>query len=145
MYLNPIPQTIPMQSYEKLLERGMKKIPKPSGSGGRFQIPKARVLNQGMKTIIANFLEISGALRREPNHLMKFLLKELATSGEISGKAAEFTGRFPPSLIDKKIEIYVKGRVLCQECGKPDTKLIRRDRLEFLKCDACGAKHPVKA
>lgn len=133
-----------MQGYEKLLERGMKKIPKPSGPGGRFQIPGARVLNQGMKTIIANFLDISQGLRREPNHLMKFLLKELATSGEIRGKSAEFTGRFASSLIDKKIEIYVKNHVLCQECGKPDTKLIRKDRLEFMKCEACGAKHPVK-
>ncbi len=133
-----------MQSYEKLLERGMKKVPKASESGGRFQIPKARVLNQGMKTFIANFLEISGALRREPSHLMKFLLKELATSGEVKGKSAEFTGRFPQPLIEKKIEIYVKNHVLCQECGKPDTKLIRKDRLVFLKCEACGAKHPAK-
>lgn len=133
-----------MQSYENLLDRGMKRVPKAAGSGERFQMPKAMVLNQGMKTIIANFLDVSGCLRREPGHLMKFLLKELATSGEVRGKAAEFTGRFGPSLIDKKIEIYVKGYVICQECRRPDTKLIKKDRLEFLKCEACGAKHPVK-
>lgn len=133
-----------MQSYEKLLERGMKKVPKKSESGGRFQVPRARVLNQGMKTIVANFLEISGALRREPQHLMKFLLKELATSGEVKGQSAEFTGRFLQPLIEKKIEIYVKNCVLCQDCGKPDTKLINQDKLEFLKCEACGAKHPAK-
>ena len=122
----------------------MKKVPKGSESGGRFQIPRARVLNQGLKTFIANFLEISHALRREPSHLMKFLLKELATSGEVKGQAAEFTGRFLSPLIEKKIEIYVKNYVLCQECGKPDTKLIKSDRLEFLECEACGAKHPAK-
>lgn len=133
-----------MQSYEKLLERGMKRVPKASESGERFQIPRARVLNQGMKTFIANFLEISGALRREPEHMMKFFLKELATSGEVRGKSAEFTGRFPYSLIEKKIEIYVKNYVLCQECGKPDTKLIKKDRFESIKCEACGAKHPIK-
>lgn len=133
-----------MQSYEKLLERGMENVPKRPESGGRFQIPGARVLNQGMRTFIANFLEIADALRREPSHMMKFLLKELATSGEIKGKAAGFTGKFFPSLIDKKIEIYVKSYVLCRECGKPDTKLIKKDRLEFIKCEACGAKHPAK-
>ncbi len=133
-----------MQPYEKLLERGMKMVPKAPESGGRFQMPRARVLNQGMRTFIANFLEISGSLRREPSHMMKFLLKELATSGEVRGQAAEFTGKFPAPLIDKKIEIYVKNCVLCQECGKPDTKLVRKDRLEFIKCEACGAKHPAK-
>jgi len=133
-----------MQSYEKLLEKGMKKMPKASEGGERFQIPKARVLNQGLKTFIVNFLEIAQGLRREPEHLMKFFLKELATSGEVRGKSAEFTGRFPLTLIEKKIEIYVKNYVLCEECGKPDTKLIKKDRFEFIKCEACGAKHPIK-
>jgi translation initiation factor 2 subunit 2 len=48
-------------------------------------------------------------------------------------------------LMEKKLESYVKGYVLCKECKKPDTKLIREDRITFLKCDACGAKSPVKS
>lgn len=122
----------------------MKKVPKASKAGERFQLPRPRVLNQGMKTIIANMQELADALRRKPQHLMKFLLKELATSGEVSGKSAEFTGKFHFSLIEKKIDLYVKEYVLCPECGKPDTKLTRVDRLYFLKCEACGAKHPAK-
>jgi translation initiation factor 2 subunit 2 len=133
-----------MQTYEKLLERGMKQVPKAQKGGERFQMPRARVLNQGMKTFIANFLEIAQALRREPGHLMKFFLKELATSGEIKGKSAEFTGRFLAPLIDRKIELYVKNHILCQECGKPDTKIIKKDNFEFIKCEACGARHPAK-
>ncbi|MHA1988975.1 MAG: translation initiation factor IF-2 subunit beta, partial [Promethearchaeota archaeon] len=48
-------------------------------------------------------------------------------------------------IIQKKIESYVKEYVLCKECGKPDTKLIKEGRITFLKCEACGAKSSVKS
>jgi translation initiation factor 2 subunit 2 len=46
--------------------------------------------------------------------------------------------------VDKKIELYAKEYVLCPECGKPDTKFLREDRFLFLRCEACGWKHPIK-
>ena len=74
---------------------------------------------------------------------MKFLLKELATKGEIEGTKANFQGVFSDYVIKTKLESYVKVYVLCPECGKPDTKIIREDRQFFVKCEACGARHPV--
>ena len=74
---------------------------------------------------------------------MKFLLKELATKGEIEGQKANFQGVFSNHVINSKIETYVKIYVLCPECGKPDTKTIKEDRQNFVKCEACGARHPV--
>ncbi|MEK6812055.1 MAG: translation initiation factor IF-2 subunit beta, partial [Nanoarchaeota archaeon] len=35
--------------------------------------------------------------------------------------------------------------VLCKECKKPDTELLREDRVTFIHCLACGAKHPVRS
>jgi translation initiation factor 2 subunit 2 len=129
--------------YEKLLDRGLKKVPKETGSGERFEIPKAKVLISGSRTTILNFSEISSRLRREPGHLMKFLLKELATKGEIEGQKATFQGTFSDFVIKNKIESYVKIYVTCPECTKPDTKILKTDRQFFVKCEACGAKHPV--
>ena len=34
---------------------------------------------------------------------------------------------------------------LCPECKKPDTKLEKEGRVIFIRCMACGAKHPVKS
>ena len=126
-----------------MLERGLKKVPKEKGSGERFEIPRARVFISGSRTNILNIGEMSSSLRRDDKHIMKFLLKELATKGEIDGQKASFQGVFPNHVINTKIETYVKVYVLCPECGKPDTKLLKEDRQYFVKCEACGARHPV--
>ncbi len=131
-----------MQEYKKLLEAGMKKIMK-TGSTGRFEVPGARVMISGSRTIFNNFYEIANTLRRNPQHLLKFLLKELATSVDMREKNVIFVGNFSQAHIDRKIELYVKSYVLCPECGKPDTKLVKEDRNTFLVCEACGARHIV--
>ena len=130
--------------YEKLLNRGLKKVPlKERDSGERFEIPKAQVFISGSRTSILNLGEIASTLRRGPAHIMKFLLKELATKGEIEGSKATFQGVFSNHVINSKIESYVRIYVTCPECGKPDSKLVKVDRQYFVKCEACGARHPV--
>lgn len=133
-----------MQSYEKLLDQAFGKLPKRSESGERFQMPRASILPDGARTIITNFVEISNALRRKSDHLQKFLLKELATSGELQGNRLVVQGRFRSDVVNRKIELYAKEYVFCPDCGKPDTKFMKDDRYLFLKCEACGSKHVVK-
>jgi translation initiation factor 2 subunit 2 len=130
--------------YEKLLDEAYAKMPKKSDSGERFRMPKASIQPAGAKTIITNINEITGTLRRKPDHFVKFLLTELATSGDFDGSKLVVQGRFRADVVDKKIELYAKEYVLCPDCGKPDTKIIREDRYSFLKCEACGSKNIVK-
>jgi translation initiation factor 2 subunit 2 len=130
--------------YEKLLDDAYRKMPKKESSDERFQMPKSQILAAGAKTILNNVTEITGTLRREPNHFVKFILKELATSGELKGSKLTVQGRFRNDVVDRKIELYAKEYVLCPDCGKPDTKIIREDRYSFLKCEACGSKTIVK-
>ena len=130
-------------SYEELLKRGLSKVPKKAESGDRFVIPKARVQPAGARTIIVNFYEIASGLRRDPPHLLKFLLKELATKGDLEPKRLIVLGKFPEVLINRKVEMYVKQYVMCPECSRPDTRLVKEDKYWFMVCEACGAKHPV--
>ena len=53
--------------------------------------------------------------------------------------------KVPASRINDKIKQYAHEFVLCPECGKPDTQIIREGEFSFLKCLACGAKKPVKS
>jgi len=133
-----------MDAYEKLLDRAIEKLPKRSEDSDRFQMPRANILPAGARTVIINFTEIAGAFRREPEHMQKFILKELATSGELQGTRLVVQGKFRPEAVDKKIELYAKEYVLCPDCGKPDTKFVREERFLFLKCEACGSKHTIK-
>ncbi len=133
-----------MDAYEKLLDRAIEKLPKNTEGSDRFEMPRANIQPAGARTVIINFNDIASAFRREPDHLQKFILKELATSGEMQGTRLVVQGKFRPEVVDKKIELYAKEYVLCRDCGKPDTKFMKDDRLLFLKCEACGSKHTIK-
>jgi len=134
-----------METYEKLLEEAYGRIRKAEGNGERFEIPKAEGRFEGKKTIITNFSQIASAFRRNPEHLQKFLLKELAASGQREGDRLILNIKIPSSRINQKIEEYAQEFVICRECKKPDTELIREDRITFIKCLACGAKHSVRS
>ncbi|MFH1327137.1 MAG: translation initiation factor IF-2 subunit beta [archaeon] len=134
-----------MENYEKLLEDAYKEVKQVESSRNRFEIPKIQGHFTGKKTILTNFFQISSYLRRKPEHFQKYLLKELATSGQIEGERLVLNNRIPSAKINQKIESYIKEFVICKECGKPDTEVTKEDRLSFVHCLACGAKHSVRS
>ena len=136
-----------MENYEKLLEEAYSKVSQTSSLGSRFEVPKIEGHFQGKKTLLTNFLQIASHLRRNPEHFQKFLLKELAASGQIEGDRLVLNIKVPSAKINQKIESYIKEFVICKECKKPDTELVREphSRITFIHCLACGAKHPVRS
>jgi len=134
-----------MESYENLLESAYKNIKPIEESKERFEISNVQGHAEGTKTILTNLQQIASGLRREQEHLLKFLLKELATSGKIRDNRVILQRRIPSSKINEKIQEYTNEFVLCKECKKPDTELIKQDRITFVHCLACGAKHSVRA
>lgn len=131
--------------YEQLLNEAYGKVKKSESSGERFEIPKIEGHFEGKKTILTNFFQIASHLRRNPEHFQKFILKEVAASGQKEGDRLVLNMTVPSAKINQKIEQYVKEFVLCEQCGKPDTELTKEDRLSFIKCMACGAKHSVRS
>jgi len=134
-----------MENYEKLLDEAYEKVKPITSNEERFEIPKAEGLIEGNKTIITNFSQICSHLRRKCEHLAKFLQRELASPGKIEGERLILIKKVPSLKINEKIKDYIKEFVLCRECKKPDTELIKKDEFMFLHCLACGAKHSVRA
>lgn len=130
--------------YEKLLEEAFSKI-KRVETTDRFEIPEVESMIQGNKTLVFNFQQICSVLRRDPEHLAKFLSKELATQVIIEKERTIFNRKLTKEQIDSKIKSYAKEFVICPECKKPDTELIKEREFMFLHCLACGAKHSVRA
>jgi translation initiation factor 2 subunit 2 len=130
--------------YEELLERAYEQLPEEVLEDRRFEVPKPRVSIEGKMTIIQNFKEIADKLNRDPEHLSRFFLKELGTAGHIDGDRLVLHGTYHPKLIEEELKEYVEEFVLCPECGRPDTKLVREDRQWILKCEACGAWSSVR-
>ncbi len=132
------------ESYETLLNKAYEEVTEPSEDGERWSYPEPRVNIEGKTTILENFVDIASALRRDEDHLMKYLLGELGTAGKVDGNRAIFNGKFEDSLFGAMIRGYVDDYVICSECGKPDTKLMKDDRILMLKCEACGSHRPVR-
>ncbi|MBT8508742.1 translation initiation factor IF-2 subunit beta [Methanomicrobiaceae archaeon CYW5] len=130
--------------YEALLNKAYENITETSGDEGRFTVPQARVFIEGKTTVLENFSDIASVLRREQDHFMKFLLGELGTSGKIDGNRAVFNGKFEIEQIRTLVEKYTEDYVICSECGKPDTRLVKDGRITLLRCDACGSHRPIR-
>ncbi|MCC7565728.1 MAG: translation initiation factor IF-2 subunit beta [Methanomicrobiaceae archaeon] len=131
-------------SYEDLLKKAYTNITGTAATTERFTVPTARVFIEGKTTILENFGEIASTLRRDPDHLMKHLLGELGTAGKTDGTRAVFNGKFDTDQINAIIRGYVEDYVICSECGKPDTRLVKDTRILTLRCDACGGHRPVR-
>lgn len=131
--------------YEKLLEKAEKELPERTVSYERFKVDKIKGHIEGNKTILVNLKQIAKQLNRKLEHLLKYLLRELATPGKVAGDRIILGSKFPASLINKKIKKYVSEFIICSECGKPDTELMEAEGITYLKCLVCGAKKPVKS
>ncbi|MFH0711974.1 MAG: translation initiation factor IF-2 subunit beta [archaeon] len=127
--------------YEAMLDEAYENV-KVSERCERFGILKVQGRHEGTRTVISNFYQIAACLRRSPEHLMKFLGKELASFVEIKGERLVLSRRLASKEINEKIEKYVKSFVLCPKCGKPDTEL-EVGAKTFLRCLACGERREI--
>ncbi|MBT3721694.1 translation initiation factor IF-2 subunit beta [archaeon] len=133
-----------MEDYEVLLKKAREELPKHASDSQRFTIEKVKGHLEGNKTIIGNLKSIAKHFARDPNHLLKYLLRETATAGKFSGSRAIFASKISAKVFNKKIKKYASEFLFCSECNKPDTKLIDEKRITYLRCLACGTKKPVK-
>jgi len=110
----------------------------------RLELPAPQVLWVGNKTFLRNFMEYPRILRRDPDKILLFLAKELATAASMDGDRAIFIGRRHAESFKVLFQRYIKDAVICPVCGRPDTHIEKSKRLQFLVCEACGARSPAK-
>ncbi|HKZ64426.1 MAG TPA: translation initiation factor IF-2 subunit beta [Thermoplasmata archaeon] len=131
-------------TYETLLKRAKEALPKPVTAGERFHVPEADLIQEGKTTVLRNFLDITTAINREPNQVLQYLLRELGTAGALEERRVVFKGKVTAPQVAERVTSYIDTYVMCSECNRPDTRLVKEDRIAILECDACGARRPVK-
>ncbi len=129
--------------YFALLDRAKSVLPETIENHERFALPELDILQEGKITVFRNFIDVTDKLRRDPQHLLQFLLKELGTPGNIEGRRVVFKAKINPTHISEKIQLYTETYVICSECGLPDTKIVKEDRTLILECEACGARRSI--
>ena len=131
--------------YEFLLSRLRDKVGNTTKKQeSRLELPTPQIIWVGQRTIFRNFMDFPKVLNREPEKLLLYLNKELASAGYIAGERVIFLGRKEPSSFGALIDRYVKDYVICPVCGSPDTRTEKSKKLGFLLCEACGAKSSIK-
>lgn len=134
-----------MESYESLLDKAYSELPATVKEHSRFVTPVMVSMIQGKITVVQNLGEVSKAINREAGMLAKYLARELGTSGNTDGQHLFLKGQFRQSQVQEKFEEFLNQFVLCPECKKPDTRIIKEERVSILKCEACGSRHPLSA
>jgi translation initiation factor 2 subunit 2 len=123
---------------DSLQKEGMKKV-------SRLVLPPPEVNFVGNRTYLRNFKEFADLIRRDPNKLLMYLARELATAASMDKEGrAIFIGRKSRDSFKVLIDRYVTDNVICPVCGNTDTHIERQKKVSMLVCEACGAKSPLK-
>jgi len=130
--------------YAELLKRARAEIPEVTLKKERLEMPRLMVSTVGMRTTISNFQEVAETLDRDPQHILKFLTREMATAATYHDGRAIFQGKFPRDTFERLMQRYMESFVTCPVCKRPDTKIVKEKRLSFIVCNACGARSSIK-
>lgn len=131
--------------YDTLLERAHENMPEDEKIGEeRWSVPELDLMSEGRTTVWKNFQEIVDSVRRDPDHILGHILRSMGSAGSRDGRRVIFKSQMTRDKLLDKIEEYVNTYVICGECGKPDTHLVKEGRTQVVECMACGAKRPVK-
>jgi len=94
-----------------------------------------------------NFDEICRIMKRDPDHVFRYFLTELGTTGSIDAKQQfVMKGKFVPKYVESVLKRYIAEYVTCSMCRGVDTRLDRdsNSRMNFLTCGTCGSSRSVQ-
>jgi translation initiation factor 5 len=112
----------------------------------RYKMPKliAKVEGKGngIKTVIANMVEIGKSLNRPPTYPTKYFGCELGAQTQFDLKNDRFivNGSHDAQKLQSLLDGFIKKFVLCPECDNPETKLLVNQKKQTINqhCIACG-------
>lgn len=127
-----------------MLDRARAALPEKTQTFERFETPAVESFLQGSKTIIRNYEVILQKIRRPSDMLAKYFSKELAIPASVESGKLVLNGKFYERNLRDKLQAFVDAAVVCRECKRPDTKIVEKDGIKTLICEACGARAPVR-
>ena len=96
--------------------------------------------------VILNFGKILKALNRPEEHVVQYILAELACEGSVdSNKQLILKSRFREHVIEQTLRSYIQSFVQCHMCGSHNTVLTKKYRIPFVECSSCCARRAVAA
>lgn len=120
----------------------------------RYKMPavqtKIEGKGNGIKTVVTNCPAIAEALNRPTEYVCKHFGFELGAQVQMDAKTEKYivNGQHSATLLQDKLDIFIKNWVLCNLCENPETSLSvfgpnKNPQIEA-SCKACGEKYLIK-
>ena len=105
-------------SYKSLLQRVRNSLGESHEKSKvtRLELPMPEVQWIGNKTILRNFMEYPRTLRRDPDKVLVFLAKEMATAASLDGDRAIFIGRRDKQSFIVLLDRYMRELACSMSC-----------------------------
>lgn len=111
----------------------------------RYQMEEIKVKVEGrgggIKTILVNLSPISHSLKRNPDHILKFLGQELGSQTKSDRQTARYiiNGSHETGSVQNYIYNFIERYVMCDRCNNPETFYVQKTgRVLQRECYACG-------
>ncbi|GKB58699.1 eukaryotic translation initiation factor 2 subunit beta-like protein [Tanacetum coccineum] len=84
-------------------------------------------------------------MRRQPDHVMTFLLAEIGINGSLDGQQRLVVkDRFATKNFEGILRRYINEYVIRNGCRSRDTILSKENHLFFLRCEQCGSRRKAQ-
>jgi translation initiation factor 5 len=113
----------------------------------RYKMPRVSVRHEGktggIRTVIANLVDVAASLKRSPAHILKFMSYKLAAQSKADGQRYIINGKHDTHKIQELVYDFVDAFVMCPGCDNPETFFLNEGGL-VMECLACGKKSRVE-
>jgi translation initiation factor 2 subunit 2 len=133
---------------EELIDRAVSELTKIQKKT-KLSVKQPEVIFQSHRTIFKNFYDVCQSLLRndsteETEHIRKYISNEskMSTSFDENNNLI-IVGRLTSPQIQKMIGKYFLDYVQCKTCFSQSTKITKKDRLYYIKCNHCNQMNSV--
>lgn len=96
------------------------------------------------QTCFKNFTSICEKLKRNTSDVKKFFEDEMSTKTSIDGLGMlQIDGKFRTNNIEKVLLSYMQKYVFCNICSSANTKLDKKDRIQYIECLSCKSRRAL--
>ena len=129
-----------LYAYDELLKLVSDNL--SSEDKGKLTLVMPNIIYRHKKTIITNFSKICWNITAQPDHLIKFFIKDLAFSNLTLKDEKELiiSKRISEGEIKNILKSYMKRFKRCSTCGRYETKIEKEKRIHYISCLSCNAK-----
>ncbi len=135
-------------TYDEMLQRvysNLKKDNPTYNENKNIILEPIKVVREGMRTVFLNFDVECKILNRDRNHMFKFILVELGTTGSLNGtNQMIIKGKFNTEEVKTIFLKYVNDYVRCPACKSLNTTLEKKERITRIDCKRCTSSNTAK-